>query len=193
MCVCVCMGHKHSYADDELAWGFSDVYGSFSVRNHTLSQLATGKPDGWAPTNFDPLTYIGDPTWSTVKVTASAMVNHTAEPQLNQYIRVCGGCVDQSIRVIQYGCDESCCFNLSYTGDWSVGKDDKGVSGKIDGFEDTWHAIALDIGNNGTVTASVDGKQVVHAPNVCQTPGMVGLGCGSYHQCAFKDFALDAK
>jgi hypothetical protein len=38
-----------SYVDDALAWGFSDVYGSFAVRSGALSQLATDHPGTHTP------------------------------------------------------------------------------------------------------------------------------------------------
>jgi hypothetical protein len=165
------------------------MYGSFSVRNHTLSQLATDHPDGWAPTNYDPLTFIGDPTWTDVKVSASAIVNHTAPG--GQYVRLCGGCLDKTVHGIIYACASECCFNLSATGAWIIGEGKDAVTGQLPSFEDTWHAIDMTI-SKGTVTASVDGTAVAKAEGVCTTAGMVALGCGSYHQCAFRDFSLDA-
>ena len=56
-----------TYTVDSLARGFSDVYGSFAVRptssatpgQMALTQVATARPTGWAPTNLDPLTFMG--------------------------------------------------------------------------------------------------------------------------------------
>lgn len=159
------------------------------MRDHTLSQLATGHPDGWAPVNYDPLTFIGDPTWKDLHVSASAIVNQSAP--VGQYVRLCGGCTDQSIRSIKYACAPECCFNVSAHGDWIIGSGQDAVTGQIAGFEDTWHAIDMKI-YNGTVTASVDGKQVAKAEGICTVAGMVGLGCGSYHQCAFRNFTMSS-
>ena len=93
---------------DTLARGFSDVYGSFAVRPTTaahgsgggsssataereprgqqlaLTQVATAKPTGWAPTNLDPLTFIGDSMWTDVSITVKAMVNHSKTKKSEQ-------------------------------------------------------------------------------------------------------------
>jgi hypothetical protein len=73
-----------SAAEDSLAWGFADLYGSFAVRTglgpgpgqgpgpttgaaapattatvpavKALTQVAMDEPTGWAPKNLDPLT-----------------------------------------------------------------------------------------------------------------------------------------
>lgn len=68
------------------------------------------RPTGWAPTNFDPLTLIGDDKWSQVvtladhrqfistrlaqvQLNVTAIVNHTAD---EHYVRLCGGCKSTS-------------------------------------------------------------------------------------------------
>lgn len=187
-----------AYEDGDLAFGFSDMYGSFAVRSSgdgvdssaptkALTQLATDSPDGWAPLNFDPLTIIGDGLWTDVNVSVSAIVNHTSEQ--GHYVRVCGGCYDGSVHRIEYFCPDSCCFNLTSTGNYSIGT---AVQGKIAGFQDTWHRIDLGI-VDGTVSAAVDGETVARSQaGECTGRGYVGLGCGKYHQCAFTDFKLRA-
>ena len=37
-----------SYAEDTQARGFADMYGSFAVRDHALTQVAASVPTGWA-------------------------------------------------------------------------------------------------------------------------------------------------
>lgn len=93
------------YSEDALARGFSDVYGSFAVRPTTnphaagasgavgaggregesqmaLTQVATAKPTGWAPTNLDPLTLFGDSMWHALTVDVTAIINHTSASPL---------------------------------------------------------------------------------------------------------------
>jgi galactosylceramidase len=59
------------YREDSLAWGFTDIYGSFAVRAGAMRQVATAKPTGWAPTNYDPLTFIGDSAWCSLSLPLS--------------------------------------------------------------------------------------------------------------------------
>ena len=175
-------------AEDALAWGFADMYGSFAARAGALTQVATAVPTGWAPVNYDPLTMIGDAEWRAVHVSVHALVNHTAP---SHYVRVCGGCGDTSSHHIQFGCDAACCFNVSWSGNWSVGP----TRGRVARFVDTWHALDLRIAANGSLTAAVDGATVAHVSGACPARagfGMVGLGCGAYHTCAFDDFVVEA-
>jgi len=185
-----------TYAEDTLAYGFSDVYGSFAVRDagngvNALTQVAAAKPTGWAPTNYDPLTFIGDSLWRDVRIGVTAIVNHT---DADHYVLLCGGCGVKPVRVIEYACDVACCFNLSWTGNWTVGQPRQGLgashSGHIAGFQDTWHALGLAI-TNGSVTAAVDGVTVAELPGNCATRGLAALGCGSYHMCAFRNLTLE--
>lgn len=170
------------YAEDILAWGFSDVYGSFAVRNSTLTQTATDVPTGWAPTNFDPLTFIGDEQWTDVAVSAKVFVNHTAD---DHYVRLCAGCGSKSKRVIQYGCSADCCFNVTWAGDWTVGTQ----TGHIAGFEDTWHDVTFAV-KDSSVSATVDGHSVGTVSTTCSVRGAVALGCGKYHECGFRNFSV---
>eukprot|EP00662_Eupelagonemidae_sp_cell21_P015738 gene15738-15747_t len=132
-----------NYTVDTLARGFSDVYGSFAVRptssatpkQMALTQVATARPTGWAPTNLDPLTLIGDSMWTDVSVNVTAMVNATKPatfgsrvrdpplpPPQPPYVRVCsGGCGDGSQNGLSYGCTEGCCFRVSEAGNWTLG------------------------------------------------------------------------
>jgi galactosylceramidase len=203
-------------AQDALAFGFADVYGSFAVRDtgdaavgNALTQVAAAVPTGWAPTNFDPLTYIGDASWGAVAVNVTALVNRSAGVEHGgHYVRVCaGGCGDTSSRGLSYGCDASCCLNLTWAGAWAVGSGlENATSGAISGFDEAkWHRIAVSSNSrDGRVTVAVDGAQVADVPGVCFFPhaneergasvnfGMAGLGCGKYHQCAFAEFSLEA-
>ena len=174
--------------EDKLPWGFTDVYGSFAVRDNSLTQVSTSEPTGWAPMNLDPLTFFGDIGWTDVHVSLSAFVNHTAS---HHYVRVCGGCSDVGYSRIKFACPPSCCFNLSWTGEWTVGS---AASGKIANFSgDEWHHIIL-TGKIGLLKASVDGEDIVEtADSTCQDAGMVGLGCGAYHMCAFRNFRVGAQ
>ena len=202
------------YTVDTLARGWSDVYGSFAVRpsgggRMALTQVATAKPTGWAPTNLDPLTFFGDSMWGDVTINATAMINGTAAgagaratdppppPVQPPYVRLCGGCGDTSRRGLSYGCGDDptgkgggCCFKLSRDGSWSLGAKGKGgASGTIRGFVDTWHKLGLAI-EDGAISASVDGVQLGEVAGSCpqlaqnRAPGfpgkgMVGIGCGS--------------
>ena len=166
-----------NYTIDKLARGFSDVYGSFAVRPTTssssgggggssvsnrvpqmaLTQVATAKPTGWAPTNLDPLTFIGDSMWIDVSVSVTAMVNGSSKstavtsarstdppppPHQPPYVRVCsGGCGDTSKRGLSYGCNDGCCFRISEAGNWSLGGGESKTTGVVKGFTDTWHKI----------------------------------------------------
>ena len=68
------------------------------------------------------------------------------------------------------------------------------ASGKIANFSgDEWHHIIL-TGKIGLLKASVDGEDIVEtADSTCQDAGMVGLGCGAYHMCAFRNFRVGAQ
>jgi len=176
-----------SYADETLAWGFADAYGSFAVRNHALTQVATAVPTGWAPTNYDPITFIGADRMSSMQLETAAIVNHTAD---HHYVQLCGGCgrAPWLRHGIAYGCPTSCCFNVSWTGDWSIGEE----KGTIPGFKDVWHRLAVNISDNGLLAAFVDGVQVAKVANSCpsSSAGMAALGCGKYHNCGFRNFSL---
>ena len=171
--------------EDALAPYFSDVYGSFSVRGGALTQLGTGKPTGWAPVNYDPLTLIGPATMGDFEASATALVNHTAP---HHYLRLCGGCSGRNRHGIYFGCEPGCCLNVSWTGQWAVGK----TTGTIAGFKDEWHALGLNI-SNGTVTASVDGRNVATVSASCPAQGMAGIGCGKYHACQVRKYTLIAQ
>ena len=209
---------------DTLPRGFSDVYGSFAVRpskpgQMALTQVATAKPTGWAPTNLDPLTLIGDSMWADVTVNVTAIVNHSVDgtnapllststsrlrvsdppppPVQPEYVRVCGGCGDTSKRGLSYGCLEGCCFQLAWSGNWSLGGE---KTGTISDFKDTWHDIGIVI-RDSAISATVDGSVLGSVSGSCppQTSGfpgngMVGLGCGStpYHMCQFGSVDIEA-
>lgn len=184
-----------NYTDDTLAWGFSDVYGSFAVRPvptpagaKALTQLATATPTGWAPHNYDPLTLIGDPLWNSTTTSVTAKVNSS---NTSHYVRVCGGCGGLHTHGIVYACPTTCCFNVSSAGHWTIGEKE----GIITGFTDDWHDITVNISISGALSASVDGKQVATVDNSCPliASGMVGLGCGKYHMCGFRNFHLSGK
>ena len=207
------------------------MYGSFAVRptssatpaQMALTQVATAKPTGWAPTNLDPLTLIGDSMWTDVSISVTAMINGSRrgtpsfpEPPLPTnlasadpppppvqppYVLVCGGCGDTSKSGLSYGCQKGCCFQMSEGGNWSLGAYNHGrIAGVVKGFTDTWHAIGVNI-EGGTISATVDGVKLGSVPGSCVPPtpivfpghGMVGLGCGSYHYCQFSSFGLTAK
>lgn len=208
---------------DTLPRGFSDVYGSFAVRPTSsatpkqlaLTQVATAKPTGWAPTNLDPLTLFGDSMWTDVTVAVKAMINHTAhsieEPHARtgdpppppiqpNYVKICGGCGDTSVNGLSYGCAEGCCFRIAYSGNWTLGDSRaSGRTGVINGFQDTWHNFSLAI-HDGAVTATVDGATLATIPGSCVPPtsivfpghGMVGLGCGAYHYCQYSNIKIEA-
>jgi galactosylceramidase len=218
-----------NYTVDMLARGFSDVYGSFAVRptssatpkQMALTQVATAKPTGWAPTNLDPLTFIGDSMWTDVSIRVTAMINGTNStdgtdgtnstelssmdppqpPAQPPYVLICGGCGDTSRNGLSYGCPKGCCFQISEGGNWSIGASKLGrITGVIKGFTDTWHTIGVDI-EGGAISATVDGVKLGSVPGSCVPPrpivfpghGMVGLGCGGYHYCQFSSFGLAAK
>lgn len=165
----------------------SDVYGSFAIRNHALTQVATGHPTGWAPLNLDPLTLTGNANWTDFQLSVSAFINHTSP---DHYIRICGGCNNHGYHRILYEC--SCCLNLSWTGEWAVGPQNEPSSGFIDDFHDhTWHDLVLRR-THGSLTAWIDRELVVTTPSICPDPGMVGLGCGEYHMCSFRNFSVNA-
>jgi galactosylceramidase len=182
-------------AEDALAWGFGDVYGSFAVRAYSaegggkaLTQVATAVPTGWAPTNYDPMTMIGG-NWSSVDVSVRAKVNGTVR---GAYVRVCAtGCGGINARGIKYGCDPGCCFNVSAAGAWTAGAGATSVNGTVVGFTDSFHEINVSVAPTGALRAAVDGVDVAHIPGSCATPGLVSLGCGKYHECAFDEVTLD--
>jgi hypothetical protein len=185
-----------SYSEDALAWGFADVYGSFAVRgtrtsaDSALTQVATAVPTGWAPKNWDPLTVIGDEQWTDFQLDVSAFVNHTdTQPYGPHYLQLCGGCGGANTRGIKFACPGGCCFNISWAGKWSVGHAGGPLNGTIAGFADTWHHIGMTI-SDGTLSAVVDGSKVVEVQGSCPSRGMVGLGCGKYHMCGFRDFSV---
>lgn len=180
-----------STAEDALAPYFADVYGSFAVRNKALTQVATDVPDGWAPVNYDPLTFIGDSHWRSVNVSVDAFVNHTAA---SHYVRLCsGGCDTTGGRVIHYDCAEACCLNVSWTGNWTLGAGQAPAQGRIPNFRDAgYHRLALARSSSGTLTAWVNGTLLASVPGSCTVPGSLGLGCGKYHYCSFDNFALSA-
>jgi galactosylceramidase len=178
---------------DKPAWGWSDVYGSFAVREyeaatkvmkHAMTQVATAVPTGWAPTNYDPLTLIGG-NWSRATLSVVGRVNGTG--QSREYLRVCaGGCGGLNARGIKYACDAGCCFNLSATGAWSVGASKSGSHGMIAAFKyDQWHNVSVSVGTGGSLVASVNGTKVTRVEGSCKTRGMVGVGCSKYIGCSF--------
>ena len=176
-----------STEEDQVAFGFSDVYGSFAVRKNSLTQVATTRPIGWAPLNKDPLTLFGDVHWKKINVHVQAFVNHT---ESHHYIRICGGCRSMSDRRILFGCPESSCFYLNGTGSWNVSNQ---YSGRLDGFMDTWHSVDFEISGEGSIQVALDEKILATTPShTASLPGMIGIGCGSYHMCAFKHFSVIA-
>jgi len=185
-----------TYTDDTQAWGFSDMYGSFAVRDKALTQVATAVPTGWAPVNYDPLTFIGRSYGNDVHMSASAVVNHTSISTQSPagstpYIQLCGGCGGIHSRGIKFGCPSSCCFNMSWTGEWIVGGGSPtNATGKIAGFKDVWHDYSFSI-KGGRVTVAVDGVQVADVANSCALHGLAALGTGKYHSAQFKAFALE--
>ncbi|KAL3915792.1 MAG: hypothetical protein SGILL_005478 [Bacillariaceae sp.] len=132
---------------------------------------------------MDPLTLFGDPRWSDIHLEVEAMVNHTAP---HHYLRVCGGCANLSYQRILFGCREELCFKLFGNGTWFIGN----ASGFFEGFQDTWHSIRLETGD-GKVAVVMDQDQVL-LTDASTTPGMIGLGCGSYHNCAIRRVSLTA-
>jgi hypothetical protein len=176
-----------STEEDQLAWGFSDVYGSFAVRKNSLTQVATAHPIGWAPINMDPLTFFGDVHWKKIHVRLRAFVNHT---EYHHYIRICGGCRSMSDRRIMFGCPESSCFYLNAQGFWNVSNQ---FSGHLDGFRDSWHLLDFEISGEGSLQVALDEKILVTTPShTANLPGVIGIGCASYHMCAFKNFSIIA-
>jgi galactosylceramidase len=168
---------------DHLSWLFSDVYGSFAVRDGSLTQVATALPIGWAPVNIDPLTLFGDRHWNRVHLQVVAKVNHTA---FHHYIRICGGCGNVSYRRILFECPESLCFKLFGDGKWMFGN----ISGTLDVFRDTWHEMEVGI-EDRVMSVNFDHRLLLSSPAI-DTTGMVGIGCGSYHMCAIRSFSVSA-
>jgi galactosylceramidase len=167
----------------DLAWGFSDVYGSFAIRNKSLTQVATALPIGWAPLNNDPLTLLGDRHWDRIRLRVAFFVNHTAR---HHYVRICGGCGNLSNQRISFGCPASLCFNISGVGHWILGNQ----YGVVHGFEDKWHEMELNV-SDGCIAAILDGKEIARSIDFPSEPsGMIGLGCGSFHACGFQNFSL---
>ena len=170
---------------------FSDVYGSFARRNQSLTQVATAHPTGWAPLNLDPLTMTGNAHWADFELSASAFINHTSQ---NHYVRICGGCNNHGYHRILFEC--TCCLKLKWTGEWAIGPQNNASVGRINGFNDyTWHTLVLKR-SNGILMASVDGNELPSASTAtsveCADSGMVGLGCGKYHMCSFRNVSVKA-
>lgn len=170
--------------DHDLAWGFSDVYGSFAIRDQgSLTQMASALPIGWAPVNEDPLTLLGDPGWDQIRVRVSFIINHTAS---HHYVRVCGGCGNWSDRRILFGCPAKLCFNISGDGHWRLGNH----SSFLPDYRDIWHELDLKI-DKEHVWVQMDGQMLVRFAALPLKPvGMIGLGCGSYHACSFRNFSV---
>jgi hypothetical protein len=200
----------NNYTVDTLARGFSDVYGSFAVRptvngaangalkeqQMALTQVATAKPTGWAPTNLDPLTMIGDSMWTDVSVAVTALINASKgivdspsieprgtdpppPPLQPPYVRVCsGGCGDTSGNGLSYGCNDGCCVRVSVGGNWSLcGAKGRAapaaLSGVIAGFTDTWHQIEVAVSGGGTITATINGTKLGSIAGSCVPPAPI--------------------
>ena len=181
------------------------MYGSFAVRladsttptQMALTQVATAKPTGWAPTNLDPLTFIGDSMWTDVSISVNAVINGShagttnaasqsrsrstdppPPPPQPPYVRICAsGCGDTCLRGLSYGCSDGCCFRVSVGGNWTLGGGGgrgapKPLSGTIAGFKDTWHKVDVQV-KAGAISASFDGAKLGSVAGSCVPPSPI--------------------
>ena len=185
--------------EDSLIPYVSDVYGSFALRNDSLTQLATGKPIGWAAMNLDPLTLVGDDTWESINVEVEISFGNqqgfSASLCEDDTIRVCGGCGNVGYHRIKFAC--ACCFELQSTGHWRVESNGVGwKNGTLFPFDSStpWRTVRVEMADAAMASVSVDGHQLRLGdgmpPATCL--GMVGFGCSSYFPCAFRNISLDA-
>ena len=71
-------------------------------------------------------------------------------------------------------------------GTWAVGN----TSGTLEDFHDSWHDFEMVI-DDGRVHVSIDDKKMV-TTDANTVPGMVGVGCGSYHMCSLRHVVVTA-
>ena len=159
-----------------------------------LQQTVTAKPVRWRPEPLDPLTVVGDPSWSgdyTVGVEA-LFDGHGTDAELTG--RVSGfdllgtGLAGYHLR-------------LDASGTWTLFKETTGNSGgnHVDttlatGTTDmsgaAWHRLRLTF-RGDTITPVIDGTPGAAVTDGTYTAGQVGLRIGGYADTQFDDLTVD--
>lgn len=189
-----------SYATGALAHYFSDLAGAFETAaagggrsGKSYRQVITTAPIAWhsgSPT--PPLTVVGDPGWSSYKVSVDILLEQAG------YVELLGNLVSQ---VRLGGAAVGYHLRVTNTGAWTLFKEANSSSNTIVDTTlasgttsiglNTWHTLSLVL-KSGTVQALIDGKSVATVSDSTYTSGQVALLVSKWVNAQFDNVSVVA-
>jgi len=181
------------YVKGQEARLFSDMQGSFEVQpcaagraGMCLQQMAPTKPINWQQ-DSDAFTLVGDPTWTDYQVQTRVELAKSGTVELI-------GRAGKQNRPQSH--QQGYYFQVSDTGAWTLLKSDADgnrtalASASVDALgTKTWHKLGLAF-HGPTITASIDGKDVIVVEDGSYGAGQVGVGLTSYVTDQFDNFSV---
>jgi len=176
---------------------FSAVEGAFEVENclggragKCLQQEITTLPTKWgAAAITNPITVVGDPSWSDYRVIVDALLQHSGTADL----------VGRMSRQDQEGGGAlGYHFQVSDSGAWKLLSQDATMqntilaSGTISFPLSTWLTLALDF-SGSTISAFANGTQVASVTNTTYLNGNIALSTSQWNDAQFDNFAVTAQ
>jgi hypothetical protein len=176
---------------------FSTIEGAFEVENclggHTgkcLQQEITTLPTKWGGAAItNPISVIGDPSWSDYQVTVDALLQHPGTVdlvgRLSRQDEVGGGALGYH-------------FQVSDSGTWQMFTQNATVqntvlaSGTISFPLGSWMTLALSF-TGSTVTAFANETQVASVTDTTYAKGNVALSTSQWNDAQFDNFSVTAQ
>jgi hypothetical protein len=173
---------------------FSTVEGAFEVEacaggrtGKCVQQEITAAPIGWgSAAEPDPVTVVGDPSWTDYRVSVDALLQHSGSADL------VGRIVAQNQRG---GGVQGYHLRLSDGGSWSLFTQDANAqntvlaSGAASFPLASWHTLALDF-SGPTITALYDGAALATVTDTTYTAGNAGLATSQWNDAEFDNFSV---
>ncbi|HEX8041211.1 MAG TPA: hypothetical protein VF490_18815 [Chryseosolibacter sp.] len=167
----------------------SDQGGAFEVcrlkgESKALRQVVTGARipwDTWGPNDPEPFTEFGD-FYADYSVSTDALIEHSGTVKIVGRARY----FESNKGVHGYG------LIVDEKGEWKLMKFMTPLaSGKISFGPDEWHSLKLTF-KGATITAFVDGREIVSVSDTTYQNGYAGIGSGWNH-ARFDNIVMDVK
>lgn len=161
----------------------------------------------WIPGPSEPVTIIGDWTWTTYIVTAVAMLPSTRYVRADDvalsdhatpiaYVSVGGLVRESGIAIGGNQPDSGVFLQLKSNKLWALIKKTKGGSielatGRVAivSNDDTWVELRVAFMGEGKITAYINNNQVANVTDKTYTNGWAALGC-SWDECLYRSFSI---
>lgn len=175
---------------------FSTVEGAFEVENclgghagKCLQQEITTLPTKWGSAAItNPITVVGDPSWSDYQVTVDVLLQHSGAAELvgrlSRQDQDGGGALGYHFQVSDSGVWKLCSQNATM-------QNTPLASGTVSFPLGTWLTLALSF-SGSTISAFANGTQLASVTDTTYPSGNVALSSSQWNDAQFDNFAVSA-